>query len=217
MGNTSDGMECTMAVIPHVVRTITPAWSDCARIDRASLHVYHNLDQRDGPYDDVLGACFLSESALAWTPTKGSVDVLAPASKPSRQRIAKDLVSHYEVAHISQEDLGGAVLHEGWFHRLSARSLKHAQIRAEATAAIREECGANLKMIRELEYEAMGEIHESQRTNFDVFGVERGACRATGCKSYRQPLHKGIAGGGSYVFLCAACGYAAAEHVEITH
>ena len=74
-----------------------------------------------------------------------------------------------------------------------------------------------MKMIRELEYEAMGEIHESQRTNFDVFGVERGACRATGCKSYRQPLHKGIAGGGSYVFLCAACGYAAAEHVEITH
>ena len=82
---------------------------------------------------------------------------------------------------------------------------------------LKHEREANLAKIREEEYKAVGEVSNICRSNFDVFGTERGQCNACNdCKMYTQPLHRGLASG-SYAFLCASCGCPHSNHKEVCH
>ena len=101
---------------------------------------------------------------------------------------------------------------------MGLQAITEATTAARDRQKLREQREANLKLIRDEEIKVMGEVPQTeQRSDFDVFGCQRGGCEnCKDCKAYQQPFHMGLASG-SYAFLCASCGCSHSKHAEVVH
>ena len=172
------------------------------------------------PFNDVAGGALSSASAVAWDPPSGeSMEVLL-SCREAQSEIEEAAERYLSNQCLDGARIGGLDLPSQWTHRMSLRAVVAEVAGGRDRRKLREERAGNLRMIAEEEASLAAKggfvSQGGERSNFDVFGCERGRCRESGCERYSQPFHMGLASG-SYAFLCANCGCSHAAHEEVVH
>ena len=209
------------SLLPHVVRRCDAvAQTGIERLRRAlkALSPYFSKSLKP-PYNDISGASFAKDSVLAWDPMNPKeVDEVLPMPEGSEQALREASKNYLANLCLSEGEVGGGDLSRMWSHRMGLQAITEATAAARDRQKLREQREANLKLIRDEEIKVMGEVPQTeQRSDFDVFGCQRGGCEnCKDCKAYQQPFHMGLASG-SYAFLCASCGCSHSKHAEVVH
>ena len=206
------------ALIPHVVRRCNPE-GGVRRLHAAAQRLAPRFSKSNAaPYNDIMAASFLQHSCCTWDPKKQDLDVFISAPEDVRRGAEADADRYLSDLCLSRDEIGGQALSACWTDTMALHAITAATSRAQDRLRLKEEREENLRHIREEEFKAMGEwVQQGQRSNFDVFGCERGKCEnCDECECYAQPLHMGLASG-SYAFLCASCGCSHSQHSEVVH
>ncbi|UPQ99880.1 DnaJ-like protein [Chloropicon primus] len=216
-GNCKTDDDPFCAVIPHVIRRCKVGGDGgMGRLQEALKSLAPNFAKNmPAPYNDVMGASFPRDSVLAW---EKDPEFIVPAPEASLRSLNESSDQYLSDLCLSSGEIGGGELSPQWTHRMSLHAIAEAMARAGQRLKVKEEQEANMKLIREEECKVMGAVMpQEERSNFDVFGCERGACEhCQECQKYAQPYHLGLASG-SYCFLCANCGCPHSKHAEVVH
>jgi len=177
----------------------------------------HFSKNNPAPRNDLMGASFAKESCLVWDPKNQEVERLVGPRDPILRQHQAATEKYLSDLCLSVDEIGGQGLSPQWSDRVSLQAITGAASKAKERLRLREKREANLRLIKEEEYKAMGEVRHGERSNFDVFGCQRGKCESCDeCKGYAQPLHMGLSSG-PYAFLCANCGCSHSCHAEVVH
>jgi hypothetical protein len=208
-----------LALIPNVIRRGVFPTTSLQRLHDAVRNVSSHFGQSNrAPYNDVMGSSFLQHACYAWNPKNQSINCFVKAPEKFTQAVEQSSEEYLSLLCLRKDEIGGKELCNNWSHRMTHTTITAAAVGAQDRQRLKQKREESLRHIKEEEYKVVGELaHGGQRSNFDVFGCERGHCNACqDCKGYAQPLHQGIASG-SYAFLCACCGCPHSDHVEVVH
>ena len=213
-----------LAVIPHAVRVCDGGGGGGGGLARlwSALESLTPIFPKGGaePFNDVAGGALSSASAVAWAPPSGETMEVLLSCREAQSEIEEAAERYLSNQCLDGARIGGLDLPSQWAHRMSLRAVVAEVAGGRERRKLREERAGNLRMIAEEEASLAAKggfvSQGGERSNFDVFGCERGRCPESGCERYAQPFHMGLASG-SYAFLCANCGVGATAHEEVVH